>query len=85
MVSWISCNKCDLKDLVHSGCDIREHLCHPSPHSHHVRNPFLGGAIITYIRSLSRVNISMDINTFIGLDSAAVQVCAHSRNHTIHQ
>ncbi|XP_035603359.1 mesothelin-like protein [Oncorhynchus keta] len=32
-----------------------------------------GGAIITYIRSLSRVNISMDINTFIGLDSAAVQ------------
>ncbi|CDQ78290.1 unnamed protein product [Oncorhynchus mykiss] len=34
---------------------------------------YLGGAIITYIRSLSRVNISMDINTFIGLDSAAVQ------------
>uniref|UniRef100_A0A8C7FZ90 Uncharacterized protein n=1 Tax=Oncorhynchus kisutch TaxID=8019 RepID=A0A8C7FZ90_ONCKI len=25
-VSWISCNKCDLNDLVHSGCDIREHL-----------------------------------------------------------
>lgn len=38
---------------------------------------FLGGANITYIRSLSRVNISMDINTFIGLDSAVVQVCAH--------
>lgn len=37
---WTSCNKCDLKDLVHSGCDIREHLCHPSPHSHQVCCPF---------------------------------------------
>ncbi|XP_036794210.1 mesothelin-like isoform X2 [Oncorhynchus mykiss] len=39
---------------------------------------YLGGAIITYIRSLSRVNISMDINTFIGLDSAAVQALSVS-------
>ncbi|XP_023869136.2 mesothelin [Salvelinus sp. IW2-2015] len=46
--------------------------------SYQLIQTYLGGANITYIRSLSRVNISMDINTFIGLDSAVVQALSVS-------
>ncbi|CAB1341769.1 unnamed protein product [Coregonus sp. 'balchen'] len=41
--------------------------------SYQLIQPYLGGASTSYIRSLSGLNVSMDISTFVGLDSTVVQ------------